>query len=151
MVTLQILSDIDKAKLYECWQDIIEGTAFNVGFKFLRSCARGGYLPLSQIIRGFCEKTAFIDDAAEDAEIRRMDLDGIAKILDDYDEIYGDWQLSARITGVLKFLGTQAADEYKYHSFKPKDPNADAVHIMTVHKSKGLEFNKVFLPELTKR
>ena len=151
VVTLQILSDIDKAKLYECWQDIIEGTAFNVGFKFLRSCARGGNLPLSEIIRGFCEKTAFIDDAAEDADVRRIDLDGFAKILDDYDEIYGDWQLSARITGVLKFLGTQAADEYKYHSFKPKDPNADAVQIMTVHKSKGLEFNTVFLPELTKR
>ena len=41
-------------------------------FKFLRSCARGGNLPLSEIIRGFCEKTAFIDDAAEDAEIRRI-------------------------------------------------------------------------------
>lgn len=151
VATLQILSDIDKAKLYECWQDIIEGTAFNVGFKFLRSCARGGNLPLSEIIRGFCEKTAFTDDAVEDSEVRRTDLDGITKILDDYDEIYGDWQLSARITGVLKFLGTQAADEYKYHSFKPKDPDADAVQIMTVHKSKGLEFNTVFLPELTKR
>ena len=151
VVTLQILSDIDKAKLYECWQDIIEGTALNAGFRFLRNCARGCNLPLSKIIRGFCEKTAFINDVAEDAEIRRMDLDGITKILDDYDEIYGDWQLSARITGVLKFLGTQAADEYKYHSFKPKDPNADAIQIMTVHKSKGLEFNTVFLPELTKR
>lgn len=151
VVTLQILSDIDKAKLYECWQDIIEGTAFNMGFRFLRSCARGGNLPLSEIIRGFCEKTGFIDDGAGDAEARRTDLDGIAKILDDYDEIYGDWQLSARITGVLKFLGTQAADEYKYHSFKPKDPNADAVQIMTVHKSKGLEFDTVFLPELKKR
>ena len=151
VTTLQILSDIDKAKLYECWQDLIDGSVFNVGFKFLRSCARGGNLPLSEIIRGFCEKVAFLDDAADDIEIRRMDLDGIAKILDDYDEIYGDWQLSARITGILKFLGTQAADEYKYHSFKPKDPNADAVQIMTVHKSKGLEFHSVFLPELTKR
>ena len=151
VTTLQILSDVDKAKLYECWQDLIDGSVFNVGFKFLRSCARGGNLPLSEIIRGFCEKVAFLDDAADDIETRRMDLDGIAKILDDYDEIYGDWQLSARITGILKFLGTQAADEYKYHSFKPKDPGADAVQIMTVHKSKGLEFHSVFLPELTKR
>ena len=148
---MNVTQKVDKAKLYECWQDLIDGSIFNMGFKFLRSCARGGNLPLSEIIRGFCEKTAFINDTAEDAEIRRMDLDGITKILDDYDEIYGDWQLSARITGVLKFLGTQAADEYKYHSFKPKDPNADAVQIMTVHKSKGLEFNTVFLPELTKR
>ena len=151
VVTLQILSDIDKAKLYACWQDIIESTAFNSGFKFLRSCARGGSLPLSEILCGFCEKTAFLDDAAEDIDIRRMDLEGITKILDDYDEIYGDWQLSARITGILKFLGTQAAEEYKYHSFKPKDPSVDAVQIMTVHKSKGLEFHTVFLPELMKR
>lgn len=151
VTTIQILADVDKAKLYECWQDLIDGSVFNMGFKFLRSCARGGNLPLSEIIRGFCEKIAFLDDVADDLEIRRMDLDGIAKILDDYDEIYGDWQLSARITGILKFLATQAADEYKYHSFKPKDPNADAVQIMTVHKSKGLEFNTVFLPELTKR
>lgn len=151
VVTLQILSDIDKAKLYACWQDIIESTAFNSGFKFLRSCARGGNLPLSEILCGFCEKTAFLDDAAGDIDIRRMDLEGITKILDDYDEIYGDWQLSARITGILKFLGTQAAEEYKYHSFKPKDPNVDAVQIMTVHKSKGLEFHTVFLPELMKR
>ena len=149
--TLQILVDVDKAKLYECWQDIADGTVFNMGFKYLRSCARGGNLPLSEIIRGFCEKIVFLDEDAEDIEIRRMDLDGIAKVLDDYDEIYDDWQLSARITGVLKFLGTQAADEYKYHSFKPKNPDADAVQIMTVHKSKGLEFHTVFLPELTKR
>ena len=80
-----------------------------------------------------------------------MDLDGICMILDDYDEIYGDWQLSARVNGVLKFLGTQAAVEYRYHSFQPKDPDLDAVQIMTVHKSKGLEFHTVFLPELIQR
>lgn len=151
VVTLQVLADVDKAKLYECWQDLADVSAFNVGFKFLRSCARGGHFPLSRMIRGFCEKIAFLDEAADDLETRRMALDGIAKILDDYDEIYGDWQLSARITGVLKFLGTQAADEYRYHNFKPKDPDADAVQIMTVHKAKGLEFHTVFLPELTKR
>lgn len=149
VVTLQILADIDKARLYECWQDIIERTAFNVGFRFLRSHARGGDLPLSKIIQGFCEKIEFLNEDAEDVEDRRINLDGIVKILDDYDEIYGDWQLSARISGVLRFLETQAADEYKYHSFQPKDPDIDAVQIMTVHKSKGLEFHTVFLPELT--
>lgn len=149
--TLQILTDVDKAKLYECWQDIADGSAFNMGFKYLRSCARGGRISLSEIIRGFCEKIGFLTEDAEDIEVRRIDLEGITKILNDYDEIYGDWQLSARITGVLKFLGTQATAEYKYHSFKPKDPDADAVQIMTVHKAKGLEFNTVFLPELMNR
>ena len=152
VATLQILSVIDnKAKLYECWQDLAERSAFNAGFKFLRSCSRGGNLPLSKIIQGFCEKIGFLDENEVDFEIRKINLDGIKKILDDYDEIYGDWQFSARIKGVLKFLGTQAADEYKYYSFEPKNPNTDAVQIMTVHKSKGLEFHTVFLPELTKR
>lgn len=151
VLTLQILMDVDKAKLYECWQDMVEGKVFNAGFKFLRSCARNGNLQLSEIIQGFCEKIAFLNVDAEDVETRRMDLNGIVKILDDYDEIFGDWQLSARIMGVLKFLGMQAADEYKYHSFKEKDPNADAVQIMTVHKAKGLEYHTVFLPELIKR
>ena len=151
VLTLQILTDVDKAKLYECWRDLIDGSALGIGFKFLRSCARGCNLSLSEIIRGFCDRVSFLNDAADDLETRRMDLDGITRILDDYDEIYGDWQLSARISGVLKFLATQAADEYRHHSFKPKAPDTDAVQIMTVHKAKGLEFHSVFLPELTKR
>lgn len=151
VTTLQILADVDKAKLFDCWQDIIEPSAFNIGFKYLRSCARGGSLPLGEIIQGFCENTGFLDDSSPDLKTRKEDLDGIVKILEDYDEIYGDWQLSGRINGVLRFLGTQAADEYKYHSFKAEEPDLDAVQIMTVHKSKGLEYHTVFLPELTKR
>ena len=151
LTTLQILTEIDKAKLYDCWQDMVDSDKFNVGFKFLRSCSRGGNLSLGQIITGFCEKIDFLNNTAPDIEERQIDLNGIVKILNDYDEIYGDWQLSARIKGILNFLATRAAEEYKYHSFKPKDPNLDAVQIMTVHKAKGLEFHTVFLPELTKR
>lgn len=151
VTTLQILMDVDKAKLYECWKDIVDPSAFNMGFRYLRSCARGGTHLLKEILRGFCEKVNFLDDSAKDVGVRSIDLDGISRILDDYDEIYGDWQLSARINGVLRFLGTQAAVEYRYHSFRPKDPDTDAVQIMTVHKAKGLEFHTVFLPELIQR
>lgn len=151
VTTLQILTDVDKAKLYECWKDIVDPSAFNMGFRYLRSCARGGTHSLKEILRGFCEKISFLDECAEDIEVRRIDLEGISKILDDYDEIYGDWQLSARSNGVLRFLGTQAAVEYRYHSFRPKHPGLDAVQIMTVHKAKGLEFHTVFLPELIQR
>ena len=149
--TIRILTDVDKAALYECWKDMAEGSVFQAGFKFLRSCARGGNRKLSEILSGFCEKILFLDENAEDIEKRQNDFNGMITILNDYDEIYGDWQLSARITNVLKFLSTQAAMEYKYHSFETKDPNADAVQIMTVHKAKGLEFHTVFLPQLMKR
>lgn len=148
--TLRMLEHIDKAALYEQWKDITEGPAFNIGFKYLRSCTRGGIQRLSEILRGFCDKINYLDESALDFLERVEDLEGICKILDDYDEIYGDYQLSARITGLLQFLETQAAQEYRYHSFRMSAPDDDVVQLMTVHKSKGLEFNTVFLPRLNK-
>ncbi len=149
--TLKILADVDKAKLYNCWKDIIEDVAITSGYRYLRRCAREGKYTLREIIQVFCEKIEFLNEDADDIEARRIDLDGIVRILSDYEEIYRDCQLSARISGVLSFLDIQAADEYKYYSFKTKNPNNDAVQIMTVHKAKGLEFNTVFLPELISR
>lgn len=149
--TLRILDSIDKAALYDQWKDLADGPSFNIGFKYLRSCALGGRWRLSEILKGFCKKIEFLNEKAADFSTRTEDLDGICKILDDYDEIYGDYQLSARIGGVLRFLGLQAAQEYKYHNFRESAPDEDAVQLMTVHKSKGLEFHTVFLPRLNKR
>ena len=149
--TLRILDSLDKSALYEQWKDIAEGPQFNLGFKFLRSCTRGGILRFSDILRAFCEKIDFLNDEAPDLYNRREDMEGICMILDDYDEIYGDWQLTARISGMLRFLAEQARQEYKYHNFRESAPEDDAVQLMTVHKSKGLEFHSVFLPRLNKR
>lgn len=149
--TLRMLDSIDKAALYEQWKGIIDDTRFLAGFKYLRSCTRGGSWRLSEILRGFCEKIDFLNEQAADLTTRAEDLTGICTILDDYDEIYGDYQLSARITGLLRFLGTQAPQEYKYHNFREGASGEDAVQLMTVHKSKGLEFHTVFLPRLNHR
>lgn len=149
--TLRILENIDKAALYDLWKGFADGTQFNVGFKFLRSCARGGSNRLSDILQGFCEKIDFLNKNVSDLKERKEDLDGICKVLDDYDEIYGDYQLSARVMGLLRFLDTQAKQEYKYHNFRESSAEEDAVQILTVHKSKGLEFHTVFLPRLNKR
>lgn len=152
LAVLQNLAAIDKPKLFESWNDIIDHDSFTQGFRFLRSCARGSCnLPLQEIVRGFCTRVAFINENSDDVENRRFAVDGICKILSDFDEIYGDWQLSARTEKITRFLGTQAAEEYRYHSFMPMDPNEDCVHVMTVHKAKGLEFDTVFLPELMMR
>lgn len=147
--TLRILNDVDRAKLNECWRDFADASAIKTGFKFLRGI-RGGFQPFSKILCEFCEKINFLDDAAEELDVRRMSLDGIKRILDDFDEIYGDYQLSSRVDMLLKFLAKRAAQEYRYTSFQEKSPDNDAVQIMTVHKAKGLEFHTVFLPELTK-
>lgn len=147
--TLRFLNDGDRAKLNECWKNFADASAIITGFKFLRGI-RGGFQPFSRILCEFCEKINFLDDAAEDLDARRMSLDGIKRILDDFDEIYGDYQLSSRVDMLLKFLAKRAAQEYRYISFQEKSPDNDAVQIMMVHKAKGLEFHTVFLPELTK-
>lgn len=152
--TLSILQDIDKPKLAACWGDRLSPEGLNGGFRYLRRVARSGgtgqTLPLSGILRGFAEQAHFLQEDAFDLGQRQDDLNGIATILDDYDMIYGDQQMSARINGVLRFLEDWAAEEYKYHSFQDQNVQEDAVQLMTVHKSKGLEFHAVFLPNLQK-
>ena len=56
--------------------------------------------------------TGFLEE--RDREAREDDLKGIAASLDDYDAVYGGWQLSARISGVLRFWEEQAAEVVRY-------------------------------------
>ena len=148
--TLKNVVELDKAQLYAVWKDVLTDDAFRVGFKCLRSFSRnGGFaleVPLAGIIKEFAEITGLLDESAADYKERSETVRGICGILDDYDTIYGDRQLSARLSGVINFLEHSACDEYKNHSFSEK---AEAgVQVMTVHKSKGLEFDTVIIPEL---
>jgi len=153
--TLYILADVNKAQLFECWKEYLSDENINVGYKYLRRTARSGgdafSLPLSGVITEFLDTVGFLDQSTAEVQARIDDLNGFVHILDDYDEIYRDWQLAARISGVLRFLETHAEEEYKYHSFKTKEQSEETVRIMTVHKSKGLEFHSVFLPNLMER
>ena len=145
---LQVLADVDKTKLYSQWQDLAALSDLNSAFRFLRRCAQGGSMRLSEIVRGFCSRIGFLSAEEEKKGDRSSALEIFAKILDDYDAVYGDWQPSARISGVLFFLDQQAAEEYRHYRFRAEDQEKDAVQLMTVHKAKGLEFEAVFIPEL---
>lgn len=149
--TLRNMATLDRVTLYSCWEDLVDQERFVAAFKGLRSATRGGAHRLSSIVCDFCANLDFLDEATEDFAIRKTCVDGICTMLDDFDEIYGDWQLSARIDGFLKFLETRAAEEYKYHNFAPVNETDDAVQVMTVHKAKGLEFQCVFLPNLMEK
>lgn len=148
--TIQILPELNQRALNDIWSDVLPASAITSGFRTLRRMAREGRGTLADIVQSFCDAAAFLNESNDDIAERKTAADGICYILNDYEEIYGDWQLSARISGVMQFLDKQVDEEYKYHDFGTSSCE-DAVHVMTVHKSKGLEFEMVILPELEKR
>ena len=154
MSVLRMMEELNKAELYNHWKDVIGDDEFTKGFKYLRSCSRNGgnanIASLSSILQGFCEITGFVNQDESCSYEHKRALEAISKMLDDYDEIYGDYQLSARVSRVIDFLSRDAITEYKHFKFD-KSEDKDAVQIMTVHQSKGLEFNTVFLVKLEEK
>ena len=148
--TLQLLASFSKNELYNCWKDYIDVSKFTEGFQFLRKIVNGTLKIsfLSDILREYLNIVGFLDEAATDIEFRKDSLNGIIDILNDFDEIYKDFQISGKIKGLIDFLENDALEQYKYHNFKNKENNLNSVQILTVHKSKGLEYNTVFLPNL---
>lgn len=149
--TLCITTNIDKNKFNACWGGVIDKSLLTNGFKYVRKYSINPKPSLSEFFSGFCDIIGFLACKKHEVQPRKEALNGFMLILKDYEEIYGDWQKSAQIPAILDFLEKHALDEYKYHSFKELLPDEDAVQIMTIHKSKGLEFNTVIIPELMEK
>lgn len=144
--TITYLKDRNRAEIVDIWNKRAE--AAKVKSASRRLCAYGNQIyRISELIKDFCTEIDFLNEENEDIEERKSTLDGVVNILDDYEEIYGDWQISARIDGVLGFMEYQAMQEYAHHNFSG-NKNDDSVQVMTIHKAKGLEFHTVFLPDL---
>lgn len=148
--TLKQMQNLDKNSLYDVWHDTISNEQFNIGFRILRRCANGNLtnISLSNILIEFLNTINFLDENDTDYNLRYDCYYGMKTILDDYDEIFKDFQITAKINGLIDFLSFDAIDQYKYHNFKDDENTNDAVQVLTVHKAKGLEYNTVFIPNL---
>lgn len=150
--TFELLQDFSKPRYVSCWKETLGEEELKKGFRFLRevygSNGTATKNPLSKIMTDFSDLIGFTSSKYEDCDIRKADVESIVLILNDFDEIYGDCQLSFRLKVVVDFLNRRAIEEYKYHNFYEKSESDDAVQIMTIHKAKGLEFDTVFLPHM---
>lgn len=141
---------LDKGSLYSCWENYISREDFGDAFKKLRRCTRGGsntFLPLGKVLETFLEDVHFLEETASDYDLRVASFNGIQIILEDFDQIYGDYNITARADRTVKFLKTCGEEEYGNQSFIEKD-TADSVQVLTVHKAKGLEFDTVIIPDM---
>ena len=125
-------------------------TLLTKGFRSLRKSLRGSNSAISEIINDFCLEIG-IDDIASNNVEWDLERECVLLILEDLDEIYTDWQLNAKISVVADFFLYNAKRVYNNYRFGDDNVDDDAVEIMTVHSSKGLEFETVFIPNLAER
>lgn len=149
---LRFMRDADREALYNTWINYVESESLVIGYKKLRKIVRQGgdalQTPLKNIFEEFISSVDFTNSKYSDAQERERDKLCFLRILVDVDKIYADQQLSARVSRASTFIERSAADEYQ--KLPVNDAEQNGVQIMTVHKSKGLEFDTVFIPDLEK-
>lgn len=92
-----------------------------------------------------------ISDTGNDSRYEQVlfNLGKFSQLINDFEVIYYDYMPTAKIPAFVGFLqGTK--DEYPEGYLSDDYRKVLGVQIMTVHKSKGLQFSAVFIPTLVK-
>ena len=146
--TLSNMNGFSAAEIRETWGDIFDAAKLRKSFRILsRAAATKG--SLKDLLWQFLEFNGFFDRNVQDFELRNTAYEGISTIIQDFESVFGDYGFEAKLCELIEFLGDHAEEEYAYHNFSnPQDDDGQYVKVMTVHKSKGLEFTTVILPEM---
>lgn len=106
---------------------------------------------LQQVYHDFLRKISIADDPNNaSAEIILYNLGKFSQVIDDFETIYYATLPKNELANFCKFLKYSAANAYPEGYLANTYIRPDAVNIMTVHQSKGLEFTAVFIPQLNK-
>lgn len=97
---------------------------------------------LLELIHRFIEELGVFNPEGD--SIARYNVAQFTRIVGEYEKI----QDNKSFRSLAAFLAAYARNSYDEVS--PMDMRADAVNILTIHQSKGLEFDFVFLPMLVK-
>jgi len=84
------------------------------------------------------------------SEIILYNLGKFSQVIDDFEKINFSVAPKSRIHRFCFFLNGMAINSYAEGQLENTYIRPDAVNIMTVHKSKGLEFTAVFVPQLNR-
>lgn len=105
-------------------------------------------LPIHELIRRIAAQTGYEDyiAALPSGAQRRANLQALYQRAEDYEK--------TEYTGLfdfLRYIDSMHEHEVDYGEANELDEQADLVHVMTIHKSKGLEFPVVFVAGLGSR
>ena len=139
-----------KCNLYSC---LVKAESDNEKVKdFMRFFRRMRFLASTctagELIRRIYEETSYlyIVQAMTEGEIRRANL----MLLVDYADVYEKSGMIG-LSGFIRFIDKLFLSSRELDASNPVSENADVVKIMTIHKSKGLEFPICILANANKK
>ncbi len=106
---------------------------------------------LQKVYHDFLRKLSIISvEKNKKAEIILYNLGKFSQVIHDFESIYFATLPKNKLKNFLGFLEYSAPNNYPEGYLSNTYIRPDAVNIMTVHQSKGLEFTAVFVPQLNK-
>lgn len=108
-----------------------------------------GDFVLQKVFHDFLRKLSIMDNpGSRKAEIILYNLGKFSQVIQDFETIHFATLPKNKLKNFCNFLYYTAADYYPEGYIANTYIRPDAVNIMTVHQSKGLEFTAVFIPQL---
>lgn len=104
---------------------------------------------LQQVFHDFLRKITIIENEENSkAEIILYNLGKFSQVIDDFESIHYATLPKNKLKNFCDFLRYSASSAYPEGYLSNTYIRPDAVNIMSVHQSKGLEFTAVFIPQL---
>lgn len=150
--------DIEATELFKLWQTVNyplnkKELADSMQVLMTIDISKMKYYPelnLQRIYHEFLKGLSLIEDGRTETEILLYNLGKFSQVIADYEAVNFTVKPKTKLYGFCAFLKYTAVNYYP-EGFLANDYNKpDAVSIMTVHQSKGLEYAAVFIPRLNK-
>lgn len=110
-----------------------------------------GEFVIQKVFHDFLRPLSITSDSDDkNAEIILYNLGKFSQVIDDFETIYYATIPKNKLYNFCNFLKYMADGIYPEGYIANTYIKPDAVNIMTVHQSKGLEFTAVFIPQLNK-
>ena len=105
---------------------------------------------LQAIYHEFLRRISLTEDGKNETEVIMYNLGKFSQVIADYEIINYTQKPRTKLNNFCSFLKYTASQYYPEGYMTNSYAKPDAVSIMTVHQSKGLEFAAVFIPQLNR-
>lgn len=151
--------DISMTDLLNLWKGIgyrldtkeISEAITKLGTINVNSMKFYGQFVIQNVFHDFLRHLSIVSDSKDkNAEIILYNLGKFSQVINDFETINYSSIPKNKLTNFINFLTFMAEDIYPEGYISNTYIRPDAVNIMTVHQSKGLEYTAVFVPQLNK-